>query len=83
MIERPTDLSPHESWAWTEAEFCDRMSQDYRGHLLDGWKKGGDCPNNSYMQAECLIRAECWEQMARNLRQPYYVRKEREAYEQE
>ena len=78
--ERPADLEQQETWQWSEAEFCDTMSKSYRGELLDGWKKRTDSPDNAIMQAKCLIHAECWEQMARHLRQPYYARKESEAY---
>ncbi|NML11617.1 hypothetical protein HHL08_15915 [Sphingobium sp. AR-3-1] len=79
--ERPDDLEQREAWAWSEAEFCDLMSKNYRGPLLDGWKDRPDYVDNAIMQAKCLINAEVWEQMARHLRQSYYARKEREAYD--
>ncbi len=79
--EKPDDLQTGvETWAWAEADFCDIMSKEYRGALLDGWKNRPDHADNAIMQARCLINAECWEQMARHLRQPYYVRKEQDAY---
>jgi hypothetical protein len=81
--ERPEDLESREAWAWTEAEFCDQMSREYRGHLLDGWKSRPDHADNAMMQARCLIAAEVWEQIANHLRKPYYARKESEAYDRQ
>ena len=69
-----------ERWAEAEAKFCDQMVAEYRGPLLDGWKKRHDHADNAFMQARCLINAEVWEQIGNHLRQPRRMRIENENY---
>lgn len=67
-----------ERWAENEAKFCDQMAAEYRGPLLDGWKSRPDHADNAVMMVRCLIHAEVWEQLGRNLRQPRRIRIENE-----
>ncbi len=81
-MEKPSDLTAHETWQWSEAAFCDQMAKELRGYI-PGWLERGDKthPTNFTGAYECAVRAECWEQVARHLRQSYYGRKEQEAYD--
>ena len=81
LIEpEPEDLNERERWQWAEAKFCDLMVGEYREKLMPGWTERDPHPDTIVGALRCTIHAECWEQMARHLRQPYYVRKEQEAY---
>lgn len=82
VSERPADLNERERWQWAEAEFCDIMVKELKGYI-PGWLERGDKthPSNFTGAYECAVKADCWEQMARHLRQSYYARKEREAYD--
>jgi hypothetical protein len=78
--ERPEDLTERERWQWAEAEFCDLMVRNYQNELLPGWTAKSPHPSIIEGAYRCAIYKEAWEAMARHLRQPYYARKEADAY---
>jgi len=72
------ELTRQEEWAEQEAKFCDKMVDTYLDNAKH-WIKGEPSlyTEKSYgMAAECVIRANCWKQMADNLRAPHRMRTE-------
>lgn len=79
--ERPDDLTEREAWAWAEVEFCQRMADSLREMIPSWTNKPGEHSSKYEGAMRCSISAECWEQLAWHLRNPYDCRKECEAYE--
>lgn len=70
-----------EEWAEAEAKFCDQMVAEYL-HLTKGWMREPAIYGeyNAFRQAECMIFAKAWGQMADHLRKPRRARIENEGY---
>jgi hypothetical protein len=80
--DKPTDSTPHEEWAWREAEFCERMVSTMQ-ETAKKWLEQSEHSESHMGALKCTISAECWDQMARHLRMPIYSRIENDQYKKE
>lgn len=74
------ELTQREQWAETEAAFCDLMVKTCLENAK-GWHDKGVSlygEDNAKMAMACQIHANCWNQMAANLRMPHRSRLEME-----
>ncbi len=72
-----------EQWAEQEAKQFEK-SAEYLQECIAGWIKNGDKSgsDNFLKAAEIALKVQFYKDAARQLRQPYYMRLERESYEQ-
>ena len=72
-----SELEPREQWAEIEAQFCDRMVEEYTRQAKE-WSSKMIHPDNMMMALKCAILAEANASFAYRLRQPRYIREEME-----
>lgn len=74
------EMTERERWAEVEARQFEKNA-DYLVECLPGWLANSPNADSFQKCAEITIRIDAWKQAARSLRQPYYMRLERESLE--
>lgn len=72
-----SDMTERERWADMEASQLDKTAKSFR-ESGERWRTMTPSAETMNMAQICFLKAEAWSNAARSLRQPYFIRLERE-----